>query len=181
MINSVHFPFNYLGKLTCLEVYDYYDKPLLFLCRNAAYHLFLVVLAEEYDDQEVWFYVGLSRTRLNDIQSNRTDLHDAFFHAEDGIVYRIGLGTQHDVLVNFQIISSATLSEDLLPKPGEFLSTKFSSGGMSFYQKKEDVPPVMPSTSPLDVLGIPLDSTFVVSHPGRSPVIQEDIQTITES
>ena len=32
-----------LGKLEIIEIYDYYDQPILFACKNAAGHLHLVV------------------------------------------------------------------------------------------------------------------------------------------
>ena len=37
-----------LGKLEIIEIYDYYDQPILFACKNAAGHLHLVVAADEF-------------------------------------------------------------------------------------------------------------------------------------
>ena len=45
-----------LGKLEIVETYAYYDQPVLFSCRNAAGHLYLVVAADENNQYDTWLY-----------------------------------------------------------------------------------------------------------------------------
>ncbi|MCE2400451.1 hypothetical protein J4G08_06130 [Candidatus Poribacteria bacterium] len=45
MIDILNIP--ELGKLEIVETYEYYDQPVLYSCRNAAGHLYLVVAADE--------------------------------------------------------------------------------------------------------------------------------------
>ena len=74
-----------LGRLEILETFEYYDQPVLFSCKNAAGHLYLVVAADENEQNETWLYAGVSEERLNLIRSGAIDLHDAFADPEDGL------------------------------------------------------------------------------------------------
>ena len=75
-----------LGRLEIVETFAYYDQPVLFSCKNAAGHLYLVVAADENDYYETWLYAGVSKERLNLIRSGAIDLHDAFADPEDGFL-----------------------------------------------------------------------------------------------
>ena len=50
-----------LGRLEILETFEYYDQPVLFSCKNVAGHLYLVVAADENDQNETWLYAGSIR------------------------------------------------------------------------------------------------------------------------
>ena len=78
-----------LGKLEIVEVYIYYDQPVLFSCKNAAGHLYLVLAADENDQYETWLYAAVSVERLNHIRSGAIDLHDAFADSEDGFLLQV--------------------------------------------------------------------------------------------
>ena len=84
MDDLLNFPM--LGRLEILETFEYYDQPVLFSCKNAAGHLYLVVAADENDQHETWLYAGVSEERLKLIRSGAIDLHDAFADLEDGYV-----------------------------------------------------------------------------------------------
>ena len=43
-----------LGKLEIVEVYEYYDQPVLYSCKNAMGHFYLVVAADEDDQYLTW-------------------------------------------------------------------------------------------------------------------------------
>ena len=102
-----------LGKLEPIEVYEFYDQPLLFSCRNASGSIFLAVSIDENDDFETWLYVSMSPNRFRNVRSGAIDLHDAFADAEDGIVYEVR--TSYDVAgeVNVRNIPSHGLSQEI--------------------------------------------------------------------
>jgi len=110
-----------LGNLEIIEVYEYYDKPCLFSCRNAAGQIFLAVWVDETPDADKWLYVAMSSRRFEYIRSGGIDLHDAFLTAEDGFVFEIII-SHNDTPAEVRIISGERLDEDSLPMPGEFLS-----------------------------------------------------------
>ena len=113
-----------LGKLEIVETYAYYDQPVLFSCKNAAGHLYLVVAADENDRHETWLYVGVSEERLNLIRSGAIDLHDAFADPEDGYLVQAIVPYDSQTEIQFDSIPPDQISEDMLPIPGERLNLK---------------------------------------------------------
>ena len=113
-----------LGRLEILETFEYYDQPVLFSCKNVAGHLYLVVAADENDQNETWLYAGVSEERLNLIRSGAIDLHDAFADPEDGLLVRVIV--PYDNQTEFQIdsIPPDQVPEDMFPVPGECLDLK---------------------------------------------------------
>ena len=109
-----------LGKLEIVEIYDYYNQPVLFSCKDADGNLYLVVAADENDEYETWLYANISVDRLKLIHSDKIDLHDAFADTEDGYVLEVKFPYNNTTpLVEF--VKSNQISEDMLPEKGEYL------------------------------------------------------------
>ena len=113
-----------LGKLKIVETYAYYDQPVLFSCKNAAGHLYLVVAADENDQYDTWLYAGVSPGRLNYIQSGAIDLHDAFTDPEDGFLFRVIVPYDDQTPLRTETVQPNQIFEDMLPIPGERLNLK---------------------------------------------------------
>ena len=110
-----------LGRLKIVETYVYYDQPVLFSCKNAAGHLYLVVAADENDQYDTWLYAGVSAERLNHIRSGAIDLHDAFADPEDGFLFQVIAPYDNQSPPQIEPVQSNQISEDMLPMPGECL------------------------------------------------------------
>ena len=110
-----------LGRLEIIEIYDYYDQPILFACKNAAGHLHLVVAADENDQHETWLYVRVSAERLNLIRSGTIDLHDAFADSENGHLLQVKFSSDTLTLTQIERLESNQIPEDMLPTRGECL------------------------------------------------------------
>ena len=113
-----------LGKLEIVETYVYYDQPVLFSCKNAAGHLYLVLAADENDQYETWLYAAVSVERLNHIRSGAIDLHDAFADSEDGFLLQVMVPYDDQIPFRPEPIQSNQISEEMLPIPGERLNLK---------------------------------------------------------
>ncbi len=111
-----------LGKLRFIQVYEYYDRPVLFSCQNDSGTAFLAVLVEEEEDFEMWFYVPLSDRRFQHLQLGEIDLHDSFAQPEDGILFEVKI-PYNGKPTSVRPIPSDEVSEDQLPLPGEFLES----------------------------------------------------------
>lgn len=110
----------FLGKLTIQNTYEYYDKPILFSCQNAAQTHYLVVLLDETDSSDVWLYVALSSHRFNAIHRGEIDLYHAFKEAEDEIVYEVTVfSSAHPTQI--RVLPTDALTQDQLPLAGETL------------------------------------------------------------
>lgn len=70
-------------------IYEYYDRPVLFLCNSDEGNIYLVVLESEEKDFDVWLFVKVSLLRLYDIENNMIDLYTAFKESESGLVILI--------------------------------------------------------------------------------------------
>lgn len=111
----------HLGKLELIEVYEFYDQPILFSCRNASDAIFMGVFADEDDNFETWLYVGVSPQRFKQIRSGAIDLHDAFSEVEDGIIFQIKV-PHNEQIPESMPISATQIPDDMLPLPGEFIN-----------------------------------------------------------
>lgn len=110
-----------LGNLEMIEVYEYYDKPCLFSCRNGVGQIFLGVWVDETPDSDIWFYVPMSLKRFQYVRSGGIDLKDAFMTAEDGFIFKV-ITPFGDIPSNIITIPCETVNEDWLPMAGEFLN-----------------------------------------------------------
>ena len=113
-----------LGQLEILETFEYYDQPVLFSCRNAAGHLYLVVAADENEQHDTWLYAGVSEERLRLIRSGAIDLHDAFADPEDGCLIQAIVPYGDQGPPQFKSIPANETPTDLLPVAGECLNLK---------------------------------------------------------
>ncbi len=71
----------HFGPLEIVEVYEYYDQPILFTCKSLTGICYLVVwLGEDEDDEEdtqgdKWLFAPLSQRRFEAVRSGLIDLH----------------------------------------------------------------------------------------------------------
>ena len=110
-----------LGKLEIVEVYEYYDQPVLYSCKNAAGHFYLVVAAAEDAQFLTWLCVAVSTKRLNLIRSGKIDLHDAFTDSENSYAIQVKVPYEEHASVLTDFIQSNQIPEDMLPIPDERL------------------------------------------------------------
>lgn len=110
-----------LGRLEIVETFEYYDQPVLFSCKNASGHFYLVVAADENEHHETWLYAGVSEERLKLIRSGTIDLHDAFAAPEDGFLVQARVPYDDRTPLQIDPIQPDKISKDMLPIPGERL------------------------------------------------------------
>lgn len=110
-----------LGKLEIVEVYEYYDQPVLYSCKNASGHFYLVVAAAEDAQFLTWLCVAVSTERLNLIRFGKIDLHDAFADSENPYAILVRVPYEEHASVQTDFIQPNQIPEDMLPIPGECL------------------------------------------------------------
>ena len=125
MVNILNIP--ELGKLEIVEVYEYYDQPVLYSCKNALGHFYLVVAADEDDQYLTWLCAAVSTERLNCIRSGKVDLHDAFAHPESAYVVQVKVPYNEQASVKVDFIQSSRIPTDMLPVPGECLDLEIET------------------------------------------------------
>lgn len=116
-----------LGKLEIVEVYEYYNQPLLYSCKNASGHFYLVVAAAEDAKFLTWLCVAVSTERLNLIRSGKIDLHDAFAYSENPYAIQVRVPYEEETSVQTDFIQSNQIPENMLPMPGERLDLEINT------------------------------------------------------
>ena len=111
----------YLGELTYLEIYQFYDMPALYACGNKTGHIFIAVWIDETDDATQWLYAPISRHRFGMLCNGKVDLNDLFLNPEDGFCFLVTISnqTESDSVTE---ISAAQLTDDMVPEPDSFIS-----------------------------------------------------------
>lgn len=110
-----------LGTLTMLEIYEFYNMPVLFACRNRTGQLFLAVWIDETADENSWLYVPLSTERFATVRQGKVDLHDAFVQPEDIFVFKVNVPKRLNGSAVAEAIHIENLDIDWAPLPGETL------------------------------------------------------------
>ena len=111
-----------LGELEIVEIYDYYNVPILFSCRNSASHLYIVIFADHLPEYEMWLYAEVSLTRLNLIRSGVVNLHDAFSKPEMGRLLKAMIPHSNSAEFNSEYITPDQLHSDVFPPISKYLN-----------------------------------------------------------
>lgn len=110
-----------LGALEITEVFDYYDGPKLFACKNPVGQLFFGIWVGSNDTSDSYWLVSQSRERFAMVRSGGIGIDRAFLEPELGYVYqcdiRIADGTS-----DIKAVLPELLPTQLLPDNDEFLN-----------------------------------------------------------
>lgn len=85
-----------LHKLKIIEVYEYYDRPILFACESLSGQKYLVNWIDTDELGDTWFYVPVSKTRFSMIRSGKLSLRECIIQAEDEFVWQVWISNQTD-------------------------------------------------------------------------------------
>ena len=113
-----------LGKLEFFEVYEYYDQPCLFSCKNLSGQIFISVWVDTKEIGDVWLYAPISSIKFRSLRSKEIDLRSIFTDSEDAFVYEIL--TKFDNLDEsiVTVIACNEITEDYLPDPNQFIQAR---------------------------------------------------------
>ena len=118
-MKASHFP--ELGQLEVIEVYTYYDEPVLFAARNERDGLFLAALSKDTNEDRIWTYAPMSERRFQEVRSGGIDLNQAFKEVEGGFLYLVTLPKREASQGSGKWVIASQLAEDELPKAGDCL------------------------------------------------------------
>jgi hypothetical protein len=146
------------GKQTIVEVYQYFDRPLLYAAKDETERLYLVVWIGDEGNADIWLYSPLSPKRFRAVRSGATDLRSAFQDAEGGCVFKVWTDENGECLSELAV-RTVDLVDDMLPEAGHTLAdvseNLTASDAISLHF---DVPKMVESQIPAQLLGKVLDS-----------------------
>lgn len=76
-----------LGPLTIINTYEFYDEPVFFLCHDNDYQLYIGLLVNDDTEKKVWFYMPITRERVEQIEREQPEPIQMFQESESGYVY----------------------------------------------------------------------------------------------
>jgi len=109
------------GRLELLEIFEFYDGPKLFGCRNGVDQQFLGYWAGANDVGDIYWLVPTSRERYKMIRSGGVDLFTAISRPELGFLYRCVVSFANES-TEAEAVPANHLPQELLPDPGEAIS-----------------------------------------------------------
>jgi len=162
---------SFLGQLEIIEVYEYYDIPIFFACKNRASNIFIALLISINDSSDDWLYVGVSENRFNHFRSGGIDINEVFRNPEDKNLFHVVIPRDFSE-GKVTIISPSELTQEQLPIPGEYLhletktlpelkipiDQKAEQAKRDFFRIKLDFPEKKRTEAPAFVLGQVLEA-----------------------
>ncbi|MEA5596281.1 DUF6575 domain-containing protein [Rivularia sp. UHCC 0363] len=112
-----------LGQLEIIEVYDFYDKPVLFSCKNKSGLIFIVICVDSSDVAEIWLYAPMSSSRFKNVAQGKVELRDIFNNAEDGFVYHVEIPYEDGINV-VKTFNRNEIPDEYLPELGQVIQAE---------------------------------------------------------
>jgi hypothetical protein len=116
-----------LGQLEIIEVYDFYDKPVLFSCKNKSGLTFIVVCVDSSDFAEIWLYAPVSSSRFQSVIKGDVELRHIFAQTEDAFVYQVEIPYEDEINVIVKNVECNQIPDDYLPELGQFIQSEFQN------------------------------------------------------
>ncbi|PKN47818.1 MAG: hypothetical protein CVU59_01510 [Deltaproteobacteria bacterium HGW-Deltaproteobacteria-17] len=107
-------------RTTITEVFEFFDEPVLYSCRDERSQDYLVVLGRQSITTKTWFFAPMSRLRFHDALTGVLSLRDAFQKVEGGYIFLLDEDSR-GFADHFEFIKSIDISENELPDEGESL------------------------------------------------------------
>lgn len=110
--------------LVPVEVFDYYDGPRFYSCRDVVDQLYLVYWVDESETGTSWLYVRVSLDRYAALKRGDVPIADALSKPEDESVLIVQSGGQEFVVDQ---LTSAEIEPDWLPDPQDRLAIEHAA------------------------------------------------------
>lgn len=111
----------YLGELKISNIFQFYDFPRLFTCRNRSGAQFLVLSTFDDFNEYEWLYLPISNDKLAAVLDRKITLRNCYETAEDGYLFKVNTNFEGEAEV--ESIFPEQIPEDDLPIKGIFLET----------------------------------------------------------
>ncbi|QSJ17567.1 hypothetical protein JYQ62_01420 [Nostoc sp. UHCC 0702] len=116
-----------LGNLEIIEVYDFYDKPVLFSCKNKSGLIYIVLCVDSSDFVEIWLYAPISSLRFKSAVQGGVELRDIFINAEDAFVYQVEIPYEDNSNPVITTLYCSEIPDNYLPELGQVIQSEDDS------------------------------------------------------
>lgn len=126
-----------LGELEVIEVYEYFNMPLLFSCKNLVGSFCIALCADDLPEHDMWLYTEVSPKRLNLLRFGLINVHDVFVKPEMGRLLKATIPHNNSAVFSSKYVDPEELSENVFPPVDKFLVPKNT--------------PILPETSSVEI------------------------------
>ncbi len=126
-----------LGELEIIEVYEYFNIPLLFSCKNLVGSFCIALCADDLPEHDMWLYTEVSLKRLNLLRFGLINVHDVFAKPEMGRLLKATIPHNNSAEFNSKYVAPEELNENVFPPVDKFLVPKNT--------------PLMPKTNSVEI------------------------------
>lgn len=120
---------NYLNmeiqNLKPWEVFDFFEGPRFYSCKNQTGQIYLVHWIDEINDCDVWLYSKVSFEKYCALKNKKIDIRSCFENPEEGFSYLVSVASSNEFNIN--LIKPEEYDSEWLPDDGEFLEHDISS------------------------------------------------------
>lgn len=113
---------NELRVLNIIEVYAYYDTPLLYAAKNVNGRIYLCLNVRDDDYGQEWIYSYMSEDMFQSVHNGHTSFYSAIRGVDEGrVIYRCMNKKEQ----SFEYRSIRDIPDSMLPYPDEKVSRIF--------------------------------------------------------
>ncbi|MBT2786745.1 MULTISPECIES: DUF6575 domain-containing protein [unclassified Halomonas] len=124
-----------IKKLKPWEVFDFFEGPRFYSCKNQTGQIYLVHWVDEINDCDVWLYSKVSFEKYCALKNKKIDIRSCFENPEEGFSYLVSVASCNEFNIN--LIKPEEYDSEWLPDDGEFLD--YDSPSTSLPTKIVDV------------------------------------------
>ena len=128
-----------LGQIEIIEVYDFYDKPVLFSCKNKSGLIFIVLCIDSSDSSEIWLYAPISSSRFQSVIKGEVELRHIFTDTEDAFVYQVEIPYEDGINVIAKNVGCNEIPNEYLPELGQFIHSEYHPIEVVSTQKRREI------------------------------------------
>jgi len=107
-------------NLKPFEIFDYYDGPKFYSCKDVIGQLFLVYWIDQDEQSYSWIYFRVSVQRYNSIKRGDISIAKSIENPEDSTLYIVK--TKADDIIDIEEIGQHQIDPEWLPSPDDFLN-----------------------------------------------------------
>ena len=124
-----------LGELEIIEMYEYFNGPIIFACMNYATHLYIGIYSQRLPEHEMWLFAEVSPMRLSLVRSGEISLHHAFAKPETDRLLQAMIPHSYSksAELNTMYVDPNELKIDVFPSTDNFLDFKDVPAFMQTY------------------------------------------------
>lgn len=137
-----------LGELEVIEVYEYFNMPLLFSCKNLVDSFYVALCADDLPEHDMWLYTEISLKRLNLLRFGSINVHDVFAKPEMGRLLKATIPHNSSAEFNSKYVAPEELNESVFPPVNKYLVPKNT--------------PLMPQTNSVEIIEKEQEKPFTI-------------------